>query len=290
MEHAVNLAVFIPTYENDDLLHSCLESIGRFIGLKSPSVVILDDSETDIVSIFITSYKDDGRIRVQYHPRSRDNKTSHIENWNRMFDIIEISPSIEWFQLRHHDDQLKSMHKRDIFFSTLASHECDLVITPIVKRVMKLGCFEINRYHCHPWLLKHVLYLNPEILYFFNYIGPTASLWIRKDSNISRIRFDSSLTWLVDCNWYSRILMAAREKRIKVVPGMQTVSMPNSSSITSWLSTRNMKSLVHKELAIVMPKSRKHYRLKVLTIASCLKAVNWICILLAPIIVKQSDD
>ena len=290
MNHSVNLALFIPTYENVELLRGCIESISRFIGLKTPSVVILDDSETDIVNNFIANYNCDEEMRARYYPRSRESGTSHVDNWNRMFSIVENSSNIEWFQLRHHDDELIRIHSKDMLYATLASPDCDLVITPVVKRVMKLGFFEINRYHCHPLLMKHLVNLNPDILYFFNYIGPTASFWIRKDSDISKIRFDPSLTWLVDCNWYSKILMAARKGKIRITPDMLTTSVPNSGSITSWLSTRNMKSVVDKELDIVMPKSGKYYRLKVLTVASCLKVVNWISILLTPLIVKRYHD
>lgn len=287
MKYQVNLAVFIPTYENDELLRGCLESISRFIGHQAPGVEILDDSETNIVSNFLANYKTDQRLRVRYYPRGRESGSSHIDNWNRMFNIIEDSPSIEWFQLRHHDEKLILMHSKDLLYATLARPDCDLVITAVVKRVMHLGRFEINRYHCHPLLLKHMVNLNPDILYFFNYIGPTASLWIRKNSGISRIRFDSTLTWLVDCNWYSSILIAVRQKRIRIAPHILTASMPNPNSITSWLSTSNMSSLIDRELSIVMPKYRRHYRLKVLIVASCLKVVNWILILLTPVIVKR---
>lgn len=290
MRHANNLTIFIPTYENDELLCACIESIRRFMGCSTPSIVVLDDSETDKVKVTMADCKADKNVRVTYYPRSRKSEASHVENWNKMFDIIEKTPSIGWFQLRHHDDQLISINSRDILFETLATPNSDLIISPVVKRVMRVGCAEIKRYHCHPLILKMMTKLNPDILYYFNYIGPTASMWIRKNSDISRIRFNSSLTWLVDCNWYSRILMAAGENKVKITSDLLTVSVPNSSSITACLSTRNMNGLIEEELSIVMPKSSKHYRLILLASANGLKILNWVAVLLNPLIEIRYRD
>jgi hypothetical protein len=271
----VRINIFIPAFEDYMLLSGCVEQINKY--LRESKIFVLDDSLTRDIENMVSKYSTEVDYNMSYLPRSRIEGTSHVQNWNRMQDMLGKGGSCEWYQLRHHDDYLLARENANNLISNMID-DAELVITPVVKHIVTFYGLDVYRYHCHPLLIKYLLGKDRKLLYFFNYIGPTACLWLKSKQANYDIRFNESLIWLVDCDWYARLLNIVPQQKIRVIREPYVFSVLNEKSITSSLTMKERIYLIMDELKLVAPKVMLRQIIALTLAATFLKAVNIIVV------------
>lgn len=277
------IQIFIPTFEDVKLVKGLLKSICNI--LPSSTVTILDDSNSSAIYNAIQSeVLLKSKLNIEYYSINRDSSTTYITSWNQAFILAQKRCS-EWFQIRHHDDFLIASEDKHIRMAFNTNHllNKDLAITPVIKPMFSYGNSHYYRYHCHPLLIRAFIYLPTQLLYFYNFIGPTASVYIRRDADIAITQFNPCLRWLVDVDWYVRMIEQLDPNRVAILSEPFTVSMPNNDSITSKYFAGPRQKVVQEELAIVMPNISAFAYITWTIIAICLKALSYLIALSAPI-------
>jgi hypothetical protein len=272
--------ILIPTYENLLLLRGLLGSI---YSLKSNiKVAIYDDSRSDII------FNDFNQLAINspfplVYTRTNANyavKNRAAANWNRAInDVLKSNTTI--YQVRHHDDYFFQLNQS--FIRSLEAFEdspSSIMITPTVKLLFQWRAFGFYRYHCPPLMLRFLIAMPPEILYYYNYIGPTSSVWLKKSSDRPPF-FDTDLTWLVDVNWYSKLLRRKPLNDVYINQNAATISVQNHQSITSRLNS--VAELQRSESAICLSYLSRSNKLRLLIIAQALKIVSFLISLVTPI-------
>ena len=247
MTHPTSL-VFIPSYQQTGLLRSCIDSVLSSFETK---IIILDDSIDSGISDFVADMRKAGNKEVLDYlkPMETRERTSHISSWNRYLALTRGMMSSRkdhaYINLRHHDDHLIPRLSQSIKEDFADTAEPNLVVHPIMVTALKIGRLELLRYHCTPILQSMLIkYLPLELILLFNYIGPTACIWIREDLALRAPGFDEQLRWLVDVDWYFGLLKACKRSQIKVSVNAANKSKSHSQSITNQL--RPQISLIQK--------------------------------------------
>ena len=230
--------VFIPSYQQPELLKSCISSVLKSLEAR---IVILDDSNDSSIVECIAEIRQTWRTNmVDYIERmDAQRRTTHISGWNRYKEILSTIAKTNdgYINLRHHDDQLVPRLSQSINddFTAEATHA--LVIHPIMAPALKIGRLQLLRYHCPPPLLRLLInHLPQQLILLFNYIGPTACVWVRQDVAIRAPGFDEKLCWLVDVDWYYSLTSACQRSEIHVSRNALNRSLFHNQSITSQLS------------------------------------------------------
>ena len=277
------IQIFVPAFEDVKLVQGLLKSIHKV--LPTSAVTILDDSNSSSIYAYIQDKViGKNKLDVEYFPVNRNPSTTYITCWNQAF-VLAQKRKCEWFQIRHHDDYLiaglDKYHQMSFTPNLLLNK--DLVITPVLRPMFSFGNSHYYRYHCHPLLIKIFLLLPTQLLYFYNYLGPTASLYIRKEAKIASVQFNTCLRWLVDVDWYASIINQLDYNRITVLSYPLTISMPNSRSITSKYFKESRQKIVLEELGIALPTLSAISLLCWTISATCLKCISNLIALLAPV-------
>jgi len=288
MAEIPRIQIFVPTFEDVKLVQGLLKSIYRF--LPNSAVTILDDSNSSSIYAYIQdNVLGKNKLDIEYYPVKRHSSTTYITCWNQAF-VLAQKRDCEWFQIRHHDDYLISGFDNNPHMSFIPSLllNKDLAVAPIIKPMFSIGNFHFYRYHCHPLLIKILLLLPSQLLYFYNYLGPTASLYIRTEAKIASSQFNIDLRWLVDVDWYVKLIDQLDYSRLTVLSKPLTMSIPNSRSITSKYFSESRQEVVEKELAIVLPTLSAMSYLYWTILAICLKCMSNLISLLAPVRLARS--
>jgi glycosyltransferase involved in cell wall biosynthesis len=193
-------SICIPTYKNDELLKKLLISIEEQ-SFKDYEVIISDDSDDSSIEN-VVNFKWSFKI---YYSKN-EIALGSPENWNNAISKAKG----KWVKIMHHDDYfyqedaLKIMHDEiqknlqiDFFFCST------ILLNSKTKKESK-------------YLPKEKFIQNlknePINLFLANVIGaPSATIFRR---NISET-FDKSLIWLVDIEFYTRIILNYKSFRIK---------------------------------------------------------------------------
>ena len=232
--------VFIPSYQQPGLLKSCINSVLESLEAQ---IVILDDSNDSSIVNCIDEIRQTWRTNmVDYKERiDAQRRTTHISGWNRYKEILSTMASTNagYINFRHHDDQLIPRLSQSINddFTGEAAHA--LVIHPIMAPAFKIGRLQLLRYHCPPPLLRLLInHLPKQLILLFNYIGPTACVWVRQDVAVRTPTFDEELCWLVDVDWYYGLISACDRSEVHVSQNAFNRSLCHSKSITNQLSAQ----------------------------------------------------
>lgn len=168
----------------------CLESILKQ-DYQTVEVIISDDSPDEDIKHAIQPYKD--KLKIAYH-HNRPSLGSP-QNWNAALD----KGSGEYLLLLHQDDWFHSTYALSSFLNALEQHKADFVFcqnTAIDEKGNKIILQAI------PSLLKEMS-AKPNHLLLAQVIGPPSNTMLKR---IIDIRYDERLIWLVDVDYYSRIL------------------------------------------------------------------------------------
>lgn len=188
------VSICIPAYKQPSLLRLALESV--FIQTFTDfEIVITDDSPDNSVAIVIAEFGQHANLRY-YKNNSRKGSP---ENWN---ETVRLA-SGELIKILHHDDWFSDKNSLAEFvkmlddnpqadFAFSASIICDL--SNKIKWVHQVSPHQIKK-------LRH----NPSILFLNNVVGigaPSATIFRKKVAET----FDPQLKWVVDIDFYIRVL------------------------------------------------------------------------------------
>jgi glycosyltransferase involved in cell wall biosynthesis len=184
------VSICIPAYKKPQFVIRCLESI-RKQDYKLVEVIISDDSPDEDIKQAIVPFKNDLQI-LYYHNRPA---LGSPRNWNAAIDKATGIYVI----LMHQDDWFHSKDAISIFVKAIESFDVDFVFcqnTAIDEegKIIKLQAI--------PSLLKEMA-VKPDHLVRAQVIGPPSNTMFKRDIPI---RYDERFIWLVDVDYYSRLL------------------------------------------------------------------------------------
>jgi len=177
--------IVIPAYNQLSLLQRALESVLRQEEADY-EIIISDDSSGDKIEQYVQQL---GNRDIHY-VRHQQGKGA-ADNWN---DGLQMATG-QYLILMHHDEE---MAENDYLKRVRQQMEqgADITISTICVNGQK------KRRHGNRWLKEYVCN-HPTLLFLLNVIGPCACLTFRRELLQS---FNTDLRWLVDVEWYYRML------------------------------------------------------------------------------------
>lgn len=186
------VSVCIPAYNQAVHLKKAIDSVLRQT-FSDYEIVITDDSPGDIVSDLVKKYNRPDLIKY-YKNKST---LGSPENWN---EAIKKSTG-EYIKILHHDDRLYDKSSLGQFVAILDN-------TPGADFAFSatLVSSEKNKDEVHPpnHAQLNSLKNDATVLYRGNFIGAPSTTIFRKTANVF---FDTNLKWLVDIDFYIRMLL-----------------------------------------------------------------------------------
>jgi glycosyltransferase involved in cell wall biosynthesis len=192
----VRVSVCIPAYRQPDFVRRALESVLAQTGV-SFEVVITDDTPDDSVQRVVASC--DASQRVRYFRNSL--RLGSPENWNQAVRLAEG----EYIKVLHHDDYLTGSDSLRKYVALLDEHpESDLGFSASLVWMVDSG----ERWVHRPTAAQlRDLAGRPQVLFAGNVIGSPSAVIFRRTVTQS---FDPRLIWLVDVDYYIRVLETRR--------------------------------------------------------------------------------
>ncbi|MBR6853254.1 MAG: glycosyltransferase family 2 protein [Prevotella sp.] len=186
----ITFSIIIPTYNQLPLLKRALESVLHQQGADY-EVIVTDDSDNDEICTYIEAL-DKQTIKYFHH-----NSTGRAaDNWN--FGLSKAEG--KFVIVMHHDEAMSSRNHLNMMAQALA--DADVAIADV--EVMN-GGKQSSRWLSH--LTKKFFCKHPEWLFLQNAIGPTACVAFKRNQLQP---FNPDLKWLVDIEWYYRLLKGKR--------------------------------------------------------------------------------
>ena len=186
MEENILFSIVIPTYNNLDLLKRALNSVLKQKGVKF-EIIIVDDSTAILIEEYVIGLNN---TNIRYF----HNKPSlgAVPNWNYGLSLTKG----DYVILLHHDEAFDS--EEHLLSLTKVMSNCDISVSNVIVYVE-----DKERRNLIIKYFRRLMLAFPIISFILNAIGPTACLCIKKDSIIP---FNENLKWLVDVEWYYRLL------------------------------------------------------------------------------------
>jgi glycosyltransferase involved in cell wall biosynthesis len=188
------VSICIPAYREPDLLRKLLNSI-IIQTFEDYEIIITDDSVNDIVHNVVKDFEKDGRIK---YFKNRKTKGSP-ENWN---EVLRHA-SGKYVKIMHHDDWFSSQSSLQEFVRIMEENP-DIILSFCATDVIGEDGFLKFTYSPSQKDLKK-LARDPNCLFNKVTIGaPSVTIF----KNNLGIFFDANLKWVVDIDFYIRVLSA----------------------------------------------------------------------------------
>lgn len=184
------ISICIPAYLRVDALARLLNSIATQ-SFNDYEVVVSDDSPDDSVEQLVKTFA--GRFPCTYFKNSPALGTP--ANWNAAID----KASGEWIKLMHDDDWFARENSLDIFASFTETQPPFIFSNYYSVDEEK----EINKLNLLSTVWKKRILREPFVLYASNRIGPPSVTMLH---HRIRERYDPAYKWLVDLEYYIRVL------------------------------------------------------------------------------------
>lgn len=186
------VSICIPAYKQVELLRKVLDSI-RIQTFNDYELIITDDSPDDSVEILLKGFNF-SNILFYHHNSSALGSPS---NWNYAISLAKG----EYIKILHTDDFFTSTTSLEKYVGLLDENpEADLGFS--ASEVFNISTNTKGTYSCSNAHLKR-LQAHPDFLFFKNVIGgPSATIYRRK----MNIAYDVNLKWVVDIDFYIRVL------------------------------------------------------------------------------------
>jgi len=191
----MKVSICIPAYKHPDFLQRCIDSV-LIQEFQDYEIIITDDSPDDALEKFIKTYDDS---RIHYH-RNQKPLGSPL-NWN---EAIKKAKG-EYIKIIHHDDWLSSPQSLGKYVALLDENpDTDISFS---------GFWNIypdgnNEKRVAPTAFLDRLKKYPETVFLANRLGPPSACVFR---NNKQYFFDSELIWVVDIEFYIRVISVKRK-------------------------------------------------------------------------------
>lgn len=217
----IKFSIVIPAYNNLELLKSALESV--FIqNYDNYEIIIVDDSQGNEIDNYIEQL---GVARIRYYHNSPSKGA--VLNWNYGLSLSTGNAII----VLHHDeafinnDYLKRISQLLNVYDAIVSNK--KVLTPS----------GVKRDHVYTWY-KRLAITFAYPIFSLNVIGPCACICCKKEICTT---FDDRMHWLVDVDWYFRLLKKA--KKTKYLKSLEILSHHgHQDQITKNINVSQMRS------------------------------------------------
>ncbi len=189
------VSICIPCYKQTQYLKRCLDAVFKQ-DHEDLEIIITDDTPDNTVKDFIQKNYSSPKLHYFKNPVSLGTP----ENWN---EAIRKAKG-EYIKLLHHDDhftQDKSLSK----MVALLDANPKAVMAFCATEVWNVPSGKKYIHKCSPAQLKRIK-AEPEFLFFRNMIGAPSATLFRKNKEL----YDKSLKWLVDIEYYIRVLKQNR--------------------------------------------------------------------------------
>ena len=186
--HQQRVSICIPCYNKPDYVNRCLESI-RIQTYKNIEVILSDDSNNNEIESLLIKYPD---LNIQYLHNNIPLKSPR--NWNHALDAA----SGDLIMLLHQDDWLAEPHTIEVFVQNLSKHDIDFAFCKNIGIDEDGNKIYFQNEEKIPDLSDF-----PDYLVIRCVIGPPSNVMFRQKI---KIRYDENLIWLVDVDYYIRLL------------------------------------------------------------------------------------
>ena len=203
------ISICIPAYRQVEFLRETLVSV-REQTFQSYEVVITDDSPNGEVEELVGSYLSDSRWRY----RRNTVPLGSPENWN---EAIRLS-SAPLVKLLHHDDKFAGPEALGRFVAMMDDNPAaHFGFASCVVIDVRTGRTSINR----PSAAQvGALCRSPATIFAANIVGAPSVTIYRRSVGLD---YDAAMTWLVDVDFYYRIIRRHPEVVFSIQPLILTV-------------------------------------------------------------------
>lgn len=191
MNH-IKVSICIPTYQQVEYLKKTLDSI-QFQDFHDYEIIVTDDTRDSMVENLISTYPSSFPLRYF----KNEQQLGSPQNWNKAISLARG----QYIKLLHHDDWFTRKNSLRLFVKMLDENlyanfgfSATLVynVNTHTESIHRATIKQTNR-----------LNKNPEILFLGNIVGaPSATIY----RNTIKEKYDPKLRWLVDLDFYIRIL------------------------------------------------------------------------------------
>lgn len=183
------ISILIPTKDYTEGLVRLLENLPK--NKSYVKIIISDDSVSNEIKSYVEKLKFNNLI---YTKNAKTLGAAH--NWNRLLEQCNS----KYFMFMQHDDYVSDTSFFLKLFKLIKKNKKIDIISIDVKVVFA----NKKKWHIH-YLLRYLLnIISKKYLLKRNYLGSVSSLII-KNRNIPY--FDTKLTWLLDVDFYYRIML-----------------------------------------------------------------------------------
>jgi glycosyltransferase involved in cell wall biosynthesis len=185
------VSICIPSYNNLELFKKCFNSVWEQT-FTDFELIVSDDSTNNEIESFLRSHTD--KNFKYFHHKSPLGSPS---NWN--FAIEQCHG--KYIKILHHDDYFSSNHSLNLFMKAMESNPNAVFgfsqtwvnhVSDNSKFLHKQSKNQLNR-----------IKTDPEFLFYRNVIGAPSAIIFK---NIKDLTFNASYKWLVDVEFYIRVL------------------------------------------------------------------------------------
>jgi glycosyltransferase involved in cell wall biosynthesis len=204
------VSVCIPAYQQTKYLEKTLDSILNQ-DFSDYEIILTDDSPDDMVKELIKKYDFSGRMNYIKNPKNLGSPA----NWNK---AIALARS-EYIKIMHHDDWFTENSALKKLIEALDQNpESDLAFSASLVQNIDSKTSRINQATSKQ--IKR-LKTEPAVLFLGNFIGaPSATIYRAKIKE----QFDENLKWLVDVEFYIRLLLKNPEVVYLARPLVATIA------------------------------------------------------------------
>ena len=208
----MKVSICIPAYNQTVYLRRTLNSIIEQ-DFNDYEIIVTDDTPDDSVKQFIDEFDFKGRLKYF----KNQSALGTPENWN---EAIRKAAG-EYIKIIHHDDFLTDNNSLGEFVKMLDDNpNCDFAFSSSWNLDKD---FKMVNQHSPDIRELNLIKKSPDHLFFSAIVGaPSATIF----RNNRAILFDNSLKWLVDMDFYIRILKCNKCFVYCEVPLISTVDAP----------------------------------------------------------------
>lgn len=187
------VSICIPAYNKAEYLQKTIDSVLSQT-FEDYEIIITDDSPNDSIKDLVNSF--DRNDTIKYFKNATT--LGSPENWNEGLR----KANGEYIKILHHDDWLYDENSLGDYVALLDKNEnVDFAFSATI------ACSALNGNYIHNATPEQVKSLRkePTVLYCNNFVGAPSNTIFR---NKKGLLFDKNIKWLVDIDFYIRILQA----------------------------------------------------------------------------------
>ncbi len=186
------VSICIPTYRQVEFLRKTLSSV-LSQDFADYELIVSDDSSDASVENLLKEFDFNGKLRYFHNSPSLGSPA----NWN--FAMKQAQG--EYIKILHHDDFFTSENSLTKFVKFLDENpSSSFAFSGTVIDLLALKTKKI--YSCSNKQFSKMTNA-PDRLFFSNYIGAPSATIIRNDKTVF---FDEKMKWLVDVDWYIKLI------------------------------------------------------------------------------------